>query len=768
MTQTRKPRRKVTTDLGKSIMQRERQKLIKEQAVLAERLAEEARVSRRHAQQQNKVNPVKDADRAIQRSIVKRVAGVLASEGLNPSINVCVQPDSLPIDAWTDFRQIHVGYHLHEDVKLTAAVLRGAFYHEAGHIRWTVPFPDLRQMVEDAVGEIARTDMEGDLDKRELHHAWNCLEDQRMETAVCSDSPRKAGYFLPMVLSELAQDTNALAANWPLLVWRRYMPERIVAEGRRMFVTLHNQRGLEGAKLAAAIERIVDSYVQSVDPVVVFQAVCDMAVMFRIINPLAVDMSDAGHRKQTSKADSFGTPDPDALQIPISPDMIPDFNDDDLDFDATPPMDLDDLSEAEVGHIMEILAASMLSPETLITIQYVIPMTQESDSKGAGSPPPPAPPQAEDAEDEDEQEDEDDDEAEPQAQPAPQGSKKDEDEDEDDEPADDEDYLGSDTNDDDYDDLDDDDDDDDDGGAPDQAPEGGTDSGDDFTPDEDVNGPLSDEDLQEILAEAEAERNKDATLDQDVQAFHEATDTAASKLDLYPITPSSDVRAQAEATSLAEAMERAFDAATTEIAPSWHEQERRGIVNVLRYVTRQPGDTEFFRAYVDNGAPGCDIAVSLLLDISGSMGSDSRELAIVAHGSKAACDAIGIPCTVVLWNTNAVTLWDANDRADVLPVIGCTGGTNPTKAMADLDNHLYGKRKHIVLIMTDDGWNGGAPSMSAYKQEDRVIIGLGYDHGSDNTYIADSLVRRGADAAYCITSLQQIPKFLEQTLINMA
>jgi hypothetical protein len=29
MTQTRKPRRKVTTDLGKSIMQRERQKLIK-------------------------------------------------------------------------------------------------------------------------------------------------------------------------------------------------------------------------------------------------------------------------------------------------------------------------------------------------------------------------------------------------------------------------------------------------------------------------------------------------------------------------------------------------------------------------------------------------------------------------------------------------------------------------------------------------------------------------------------------------------------------
>jgi hypothetical protein len=764
MTRTKKPRRKVTTDLGKSIMQRERQKFAKEQAQLAEKLAEDARMSRRQAQAQNTPNPVRDADRAIQRSIVKRVLGVMASEGILPALDVCVIPAHQSIDAWTDFRRIHIGYHLHEDIKLTAAVLRGAAYHEAGHMRWTVPFADLLEMVDNEIGEEARILMSGDLDKREMHHAWNCLEDQRMETAVVSDSPRKAGYFLPMVLSELATTTTALAANWPLFVHRCYLPDRIVAEGRRMFVTLHEQRGLRGDMLAREIERITAVYVQSVDPVACWQAVCDMALMFRIINPLAVDMTDAGHKHQGTKGTDI---DPDALQIPISPDMIPEFDDDapDFDIDAVEPNDLDALSEAEVQHILEILAASMLSPETLVTIQYVINQTQESEddssgggSSGGGTPPPP--PAAEDDEDEDEQDDEPAKDEDDSKGKGSKGSK-----DEDDEQDEDDSYIGDDVDEDDYD--DDDEGSDAEGGS--DVPEGGSESGDDFkSGDEDVNGPLTDEMLQEILAEAEAERSKDSALDQDVEAFHNATDDAASKLDIYHAGTSSDPLAIAEGVSLGEQMERAFEAATTEIAPSWHEQERRGIVNVLRYKTRQPGDVEFFKAFVDNGEPGCDIAVSILLDISGSMGGDSRELAITAYGCKAACDRIGVPCTVVLWNTKAATLWDANERADRLPVITCTGGTNPSPAMADLDNHTYGKAQHIVLIMTDDGWNGGATGMAAYRQEGRVIIGLGYDHGSENSYIADSLRARGADAAYCITNLHQIPRFLEQTLINMA
>ena len=144
---TRKARRKATTDLGRSIMQRERQRLAREQAALAEKLAEDAAAARSLPEEANVAQPMQDADRAIQRSIVRRVAGVLASEGVNASIEVQPIPATAPLDAWTDFNRIHVGYHLQEDVKLTAAVLRGLFYHEGGHCRWTVPFTDLLELV---------------------------------------------------------------------------------------------------------------------------------------------------------------------------------------------------------------------------------------------------------------------------------------------------------------------------------------------------------------------------------------------------------------------------------------------------------------------------------------------------------------------------------------------------------------------------------------------------------------------------------------------
>ena len=262
---------------------------------------------------------------------------------------------------------------------------------------------------------------------------------------------------------------------------------------------------------------------------------------------------------------------------------------------------------------------------------------------------------------------------------------------------------------------------------------------------------------------------KDTALDQDVQSFHNAKDDAASKLDIYAGGQSSDAMAIAEAGNLADDMQRSFEAATTEIAPSWHEEQRRGIVNVLRYATRQPGDVEFFRGWVDNGAPGHDIAVSVLLDYSGSMGGVVDQLAKVAFASKAACDRLGVPCTVVLWDTSARVLWDAGETAEHLPVIRAAGGTNPRVALNDLDNQMYGKSKHIVLVMTDDAWDGSAPALNAYKVEGRTIIGLGYTgggYGSD--YIAESMKKKGADAAYHIENLDSIPRFLEQTLIDLA
>ena len=52
-----------------------------------------------------------------------------------------------------------------------------------------------------------------------------------METAVVSDCPRKAAYLTPLIMTEHASTLDKMAANWPLLVWRRYLPERIRVAG---------------------------------------------------------------------------------------------------------------------------------------------------------------------------------------------------------------------------------------------------------------------------------------------------------------------------------------------------------------------------------------------------------------------------------------------------------------------------------------------------------------------------------------------------------
>jgi len=171
---------------------------------------------------------------------------------------------------------------------------------------------------------------------------------------------------------------------------------------------------------------------------------------------------------------------------------------------------------------------------------------------------------------------------------------------------------------------------------------------------------------------------------------------------------------------------------------------------------------------VDNGNPGCDIAVSVLLDYSGSMGSVEAELAKVAFACKRAGDLLGIPVTVTLWDTDARVLWDASERAEHLPVIDAQGGTNPQVALNDLDNQRFGKAKHVVLIMTDDAWNNGAPTLASYKSEGRLIIGLGYTDGTYSPYIQESMEKKGADFAYSIKDLAEIPRHLEQALITVA
>jgi hypothetical protein len=151
-----------------------------------------------------------------------------------------------------------------------------------------------------------------------------------------------------------------------------------------------------------------------------------------------------------------------------------------------------------------------------------------------------------------------------------------------------------------------------------------------------------------------------------------------------------------------------MEEARAERAPSWQGNQRQGVVDVIRYKTRQPGDMEFFRQYADGGDMHLpNMAVSLVLDGSGSMQPYNDDLATAAFGVKSACDVVGIPCTVTLFDTAPYLLWDKDDRPLEVPydVIPC-GGTDPKSTLDLLDDQMAGKDHHLVIIMTDGAWGG--------------------------------------------------------------
>jgi hypothetical protein len=701
----KRQRRKALTDAGRSLLNQQRQRLNREQAALGERIVNDAR----QAQQAQSLIELryKPEFNAVSRGILRRVAGVLASEGVTPAISVRQGPFS----AWTDFGSITVQYPgLDNDVRLTAAVLRGMLYHEGGHVRWTTPYVNLLNVTRNRMGDEAwqrllATYQVTDFHASQFHQAWNALEDQRMETAVVSDSPRKAGYFTPVILTKLASNPIEAAANYPLLIWRRYLPRHIRVAARQAFIMLHGEDGLD---LASAFEATITKYVTATDSQTMVEAVMVMEALLRRHN-LAFDLDDSGHGQQRYRYDRDGK---DVIEVPISPDMLNE-DDDDEDGESQPvPTNVTQGESEESGEQGE--GAASKDDEQKEEGDVVASTPGESKDESSKDAPVPG-----DAEDEG---DEGDDEGE--------GS-----------PTDD----GGDSPDE---------------GQPNAEPTAGSGEGN-----HDVAKDFQSQ-IDEAIAEAEAARDSDAALDGDVESFRQAMDQGHSMLPVYVGGVSQDAAKAGQAEAAAQAIEDTFMEMTMDRMPAWVEQQRRGVLNVNRYMTRQAGDVEYFKQWTDDDQPGYNLAVSILLDYSGSMQTSMAKLAQAAYASKLACQRLGIPCTVTLWDTSAATLWDGNEQAPGLPILNSAGGTDPSVALADLDNQRFDKQQHLVLVMTDGCWDGnwtsGKRSVMAYQTPGRRLIGFGYGTS------ASALEQMGFKDAFQIEDLMMIPKVLERVLPEMA
>lgn len=718
------------SDSAKNAIRSQRRRLANEQAAAA---ADAALAARSLLGREVKPLPIcPPAPKAVipsatlgyHKAVVPRCAAVLASEGIRARLVVNLNED-VERAACTDFSTITVNYPVSDkqDPAEVAAILRGTIYHEGGHCRFTTKptalFAAYRALPDVDSRVLFMMQNQCDL----LHYAWNLCEDQRMEMLVVEDSPRKGAYFAPMVI-DMVIDTRKMTLD--------------VDAARRAYEALMDSLVLNGVIDPTAV-RPFDEKAARAQRVTSYPLIAWRRYLPRDLR--------LGMRREFVAV--WGL----ARTVKIERLILAYIK------TADTKVAVEALAE-----LAPLLAEVMCPPSDHSSLNS---WTQSPQNQTPGA-------EMEGADDEygeGEGEGEGDgeggsaerDEAVRQAlgdrpgkprpgkqQPSPsvshgQGDEK---------PLEADDNGGA-----------------DEGGTKDA---GNDDSGADTDGDDGSgtgSGPSAhtpvDDMLTKAKADAEAERASDSALRGDVEAFNAVVnDHTGSNLLPYTTMPTDDPEINAEARNMAQEVVQAFNEVNTERLPTWQEQQTRGVLNVNRYLTRQHGDREFFRCWADEVAPGRNIAVSVLLDYSGSMGSLEASLATTAYAMKAACDDLGIVCTVLLWDHDATVLWDGLDKAEFVPVIAAAGGTNPQVALEDLPFHRHGKDAHIVLIMTDGQFSSKNNWLNEYRTEGTYFLGAVL--GGNAQESERRMATMGFDRYMGITNLRPLVSMLEQSIIDIA
>jgi hypothetical protein len=220
--------------------------------------------------------------------------------------------------------------------------------------------------------------------------------------------------------------------------------------------------------------------------------------------------------------------------------------------------------------------------------------------------------------------------------------------------------------------------------------------------------------------------------------------------------------AQVRAMNVAVGIQQALNSFVTTSAPIWQTRKENGIIDALAYRTKNPGDRDFRRHLEDHGNTGLDVHVSMLCDVSGSMGGEPMQaLSESLYATGMACQALGIHFDFTLWSSGSqyYRLWrDGQAKPWLFPSMG---GTDPTKALDDLDTHEDDASKHLVIIFTDGAWSYNFPSLQRWAAEDRTFVLVRYGH-----YDGEVQKDMGADSHIGISNVRDLPAQLTNALID--
>lgn len=281
------------------------------------------------------------------------------------------------------------------------------------------------------------------------------------------------------------------------------------------------------------------------------------------------------------------------------------------------------------------------------------------------------------------------------------------------------------------------------------------------------------EEFKEALDEALNEFDQGIQRDSDINDIMRDAQTRgdATGLPEYPNEAeamSPDLQERAKLT--ARGIENALNSFVTDAAPQWHVRQDTGVIDALAYRTKQVGATDYRRLLHDDGNIGLDVHVSMLCDVSGSMGwgyggasSPITALSESLYATALACQNLGIGSTFTLWssgNQNYRVWADGQPTPTLWP---CMGGTDPLTALDDLDGHNpEGAKKHLVIIFTDGAWAGGFPSLRQWDAPDRHIVLVRY-----GSYEGEVQKDMGAHSHIHINDVSALPKHLTDSLMDV-
>ena len=656
-----------------------RRRLAREASVRQSNELDRARSDLRNAASRIKASETNRRSNMISNGLTPRLRAVMNSWGWN--VPIAMSPAS-SVSAWTDFKKVVV-YHdqrlnsvLYDEegnvlpidpslLRQVAAETRGLFYHEVGHLLFTTPLPKLLNLsVQDL--DNPRIPLEANAEmivpsngntphwniRHAFQHAWNVLEDQRMESALVEESPQIASYLTVLIVRNMIHSNT----SWALLAGRQYLPDSIREASERLWTVSGSAHSSED------IADVIERYCVAEDAPTMVECVEQMRVLLDgVSTPDSID----NHNRFTSAAQG----------------------------DTPKHEDLETLEKA--GQSASANRSSVKADPK--------DDQQNSEAKGKAG---------------DQQTSEGD----------SSGNEND--------------------------------------------PSNGSSAAGENRNESPVQTWEERENLRDALNEAVDNLSDDETLTEDLASMNDAYNNDDGSLPKYEGTTQNlnDDLIQ-QACLVADDIERAFALATQDCAPHWETSQRRGFLEPVRYITRQPGDLEIFRGWADSGEPGHNLAVSLFLDVSGSMEGTGEELGAAAWAVKVACDRLNIECDVTLFDHGGYRLWGTEDRvgSEDVPYVDSRGGTDPTVAFQSILADERDKASHLVLVMTDGDWSDNSALLNCrHRNMHTAVFYLNRWDDCTDMSIDDRLLKRlGPDEAYQIGNLMQIPSAVEHMLVSL-